>query len=588
MTFIIYFRANIPLSDKELRKILEDPQFFSDEEPLAPDNSDDDDSEEETEVIEFHDHQSDSEQEIDEDDEEGLDVESSTEYFLGKGTKWYKKEFRRTKTKKKNIVKRFPVPKLQARNIDDELDAFHQIIDVSMIDEIVKCTNIYIEYMKQFIEYTRDRDVKETTPTEIMALFGLLYLLGLKKLNHTNVLEIWTTDGTGMEIVRAVMSYKRFLFLLRCLRFDDKSTRVERRKYDKLAPIRSILDLFITNCKSAYSLGEFITIDEKLQAFRGRCSFVQYIPNKPAKYGIKIFALCDARTFYTGNLEVYCGKQPEGQYRQSNSPTDIVNRLIRHLEGSSRNLTTDNWYTSYPLALSLLERKITILGTMRKNKREIPVEFLPHRKRAVNSALYGFQKEATLVSFVPKKNKAVILLSTMHDSGVTDEATQKPEIILDYNATKGAVDTVDQMCGSYSVARKTRRWPLVIFYALLDITGINAQILFYSNQSNRKEPRRIFLKNLAFSLMKPHLKERSKILSLPKDITLFLSKYRSEETEGNEEPATKKRGRCVTCGRAKNVNTTITCDKCHNHVCKKHVLKTQLCVKCREAHTDSD
>lgn len=404
MTFIIYFRANIPLSDKELQKILEDPKFFP-AEPLPPDNPDDDDSEEETEVIEFHDHQSDSEQEIDEDDEERLDVESSTEYFLGKDkeTKWHKREFRGTKTKKKNIVKSFPVPKLQARNIDDELDALLQISDVSMIDEIVKCTNIYIEYMKQFIVYTRDRDVKETTRTEIMALFGLLYLLGLKKLNHTNVLEIWTTDGSGMEIVRAVMSYKRFLFLLRCLRFDEKQTRVERRKYDKLAAIRSILDLFIINCKSAYSLGEFITIDEKLQAFRGRCSFVQYIPNKPAKYGIKMFALCDARTFYTGNLEVYCGKQPEGQYMQSNSPTDIVNRLIRHLEGSSRNLTTDNWYTSYPLALSLLERKITILGTMRKNKREIPVEFLPHKTRAVTSSLYGFQKEATLVSFVPKK-----------------------------------------------------------------------------------------------------------------------------------------------------------------------------------------
>ncbi|GBP30200.1 hypothetical protein EVAR_94508_1 [Eumeta japonica] len=32
-----------------------------------------------------------------------------------------------------------------------------------------------------------------------------------------------------------------------------------------------------------------ITLDEQLLAFRGRCAFRQYIPNKPAKYGIKVF-----------------------------------------------------------------------------------------------------------------------------------------------------------------------------------------------------------------------------------------------------------------------------------------------------------
>ncbi|KAF5280781.1 hypothetical protein FQR65_LT14980 [Abscondita terminalis] len=64
--------ADIPLSDKKLLKILEDPDFFSDI-PVVPDNSDDDDSEEETEVIEYHDHESDSEQEIDEDHEYKLE-----------------------------------------------------------------------------------------------------------------------------------------------------------------------------------------------------------------------------------------------------------------------------------------------------------------------------------------------------------------------------------------------------------------------------------------------------------------------------------------------------------------------------------
>jgi len=64
-------------------------------------------------------------------------------------------------------------------------------------------------------------------------------------------------------------------------------------------------------CKENYTVGENRTIDEMLEGFRGRCSFLQYIPNKPNKYGIKIQALVDSRTFYTSNMEVYVGTQPD-------------------------------------------------------------------------------------------------------------------------------------------------------------------------------------------------------------------------------------------------------------------------------------
>jgi hypothetical protein len=50
--------------------------------------------------------------------------------------------------------------------------------------------------------------------------------------------------------------------------------------------------------------------------------------------------------------------------------------------------------------------------------------------------------EYTLVSYVPKKNKAVILLSTMHDGhGDINEEIGNSEIIHVYN--KSGVDTID-------------------------------------------------------------------------------------------------------------------------------------------------
>ena len=44
--------------------------------------------------------------------------------------------------------------------------------------------------------------------------------------------------------------------------------------------------------------GDNITVDEQLVPFRGRCSFIQYMPSKPDKYGIKIFWACDSETAY--------------------------------------------------------------------------------------------------------------------------------------------------------------------------------------------------------------------------------------------------------------------------------------------------
>ncbi|VVC36838.1 PiggyBac transposable element-derived protein [Cinara cedri] len=152
---------------------------------------------------------------------------------------------------------------------------------------------------------------------------------GVYKSGRTNVDEFWQRqrDSTGLDIFWITMSLQRFRFLVQSIRFDDKGTRNDRIKFDKLAPIRFIFDSFILNCKTHYLLGEYVSLDEKLIAFRGRCSFSMYIPSKPAKYGIKVFNLCDARAAYTYNLEVYLGEQPDGPYKFSNKPEDVVKRL---------------------------------------------------------------------------------------------------------------------------------------------------------------------------------------------------------------------------------------------------------------------
>jgi hypothetical protein len=80
---------------------------------------------------------------------------------------------------------------------------------------------------------------------------------------------------------------------------------------------------------------------------------------------------------------------------------------------------------------------------------------------------------------------------------------KKPEIICFYNQTKG-VDMVDQMSSNYSVARKANRWPLTVFFHLLIIAGINAQVVYFSNTQD-KILRRHFLGQLSEALTTQHI-----------------------------------------------------------------------------------
>lgn len=148
-----------------------------------------------------------------------------------------KKEFTTTKIRQHNIINVGSGSKECAKNINNKMNAFLKIINLDMIDEIIQCTNIYISNLIQRVQYSRTRDCLDTSRCEILAYFGLLFLIGMKKSHHANVKELWAADGSDIEVARAAMSYKRFLFLGSCLRFDNHETRVERRKIDKLSTL---------------------------------------------------------------------------------------------------------------------------------------------------------------------------------------------------------------------------------------------------------------------------------------------------------------------------------------------------------------
>ena len=295
--------------------------------------------------------------------------------------------------------------------------------------------------------------------------------------------------------------------------------------------------------------------------------------------------------YYLLHLEIYAGKQPVGPYSLSNKPEDVVRRLTAPISGSGRNITADNWFTDIDLVQELKEKKLSYVGTLKRNKRQLPPELVVSKGRKELSSLFGFQKDIMLVSYAPKPKKTVILVSTLHvDKEIHPDSgeQQKPSLITFYNATKGGVDTADQMCATYNVARNIKRWPMVVFFAMLNVAGINSQVIYLGNRLGTIK-RRIFLKMLSKELVAGELTRLSvKTVGMPLQLQARLKKYRppsraeSESEEAQNTPGPMAKRRCSTCTRDSGHRrlSRYECTKCHTALRLEHAIL--VCKSCFE------
>ncbi|XP_022910889.2 piggyBac transposable element-derived protein 4-like [Onthophagus taurus] len=398
-----------------------------------------------------------------EDDVDDIGKPSTSGYIAPSGLVWSLEPPAKNKIQPHNIIRR--APGLARKHMAaTPKKAFQLFVTPVIVQEIVNCTNLE----GKRVYGATGKPWKDVTVDEFLAFCGLLIHAGVDRGWDVPVYRARNIPAIFQPHSQPSMSIFRFEEIRRFVRFDDKRTRNARLETDKLAMVSYIWDLFIQQCKTCVIPDTNVTIDEQLVGFRGRCTFVQYMPSKLAKYGLKIFWMCESTSGYALDGLVYVGPH-------KNLGLEVVQTLVRGIHNSGRNLTIDNFFTSVPLATYLLDKNITVVGTLRQNKSDIPKEMKASKDRVVYSSLFCFQNNVSMVSYARKKNKCVILLSTMHhDASINDDAKRKPEIISHYNKTKGGVDIMDQMVSTYTCKRQSKGWPMTFFFNIIDVATLNA------------------------------------------------------------------------------------------------------------------
>ena len=255
-----------------------------------------------------------------------------------------------------------------------------------MIEKIVTHTNDVIETaMERFTDLLEESDkyphFRKVDKMDISAFIGLLYLRTAFRLNLQETLEIWNHES-ARDVFAMTMLYNRFQFIRRFITFDDKSTRGDRWKSDKFACQRELFEMMNEQNSKRRFPSPLLAVDETLYPYCGSIGFKQYNPSKPAKYGLLYRSLCDSSVSYTYYTLPYAGKPEEntGEPRKYYvTGTDeytkyLVTEFNRFNSIMGCNISMDRYFTSVTLAEWALDKKFTIVGAMRHDRKGTPKE----------------------------------------------------------------------------------------------------------------------------------------------------------------------------------------------------------------------
>lgn len=370
----------------------------------------------------------------------------------------------------------------------DCLDYFSLLLGGdSFFENIAKFTNENAAE-KQRITNKPDRHWTPVSVEEIKAFIGVEIYMGIYDLPQID--DYFIGDFIKCPIVQQSMTLRRYKKINQYLCISDP-THIQRPgsdNYDILYKVRPVLKI-IDTFRDFFKPGKDISVDEAMIGFKGRFCLKQYMPKKPTKWGIKIWASACSKSGYFLFGKVYLGKKEE----RNNTlllGEQVVMDVVEPYLYKNHHIYYDNFFTSFQLANLLLQRDTYSCGTVRVNRFGWPAEFKKPKTLKLNRGDSASMQSGQVVATVWRDNREVSFLSTNANPNVISQIDRKtgkgnetiqidcPQVVSQYTKNMGGVDRADQFRSYYSFGRPSKKWWKYLFHFVINTAIVNSFIIY--------------------------------------------------------------------------------------------------------------
>lgn len=470
------------------RMVLEDP---------SSETGNDTDIEESDDDSEFLYELGDISMSSDEDDSDGNDSsgneeENESESGNERWTKW----------QPTHVVNHFPftVPNPGVQLTDTAIpdspgESFALFFTPDLVREIVNETNRYAQEKLTRNSDLRRRSIwhtwKDVTVTEFLGYLGLVLRMALH--GRGDIQQFFSKQWINyMPFYGDVLRRERFLQIHWMLHVQPPSSGAAEPQ-TRSSKVKNLTAHMQGKCLELFKPYQNVAVDESTISFKGRTEFKMYNPQKPHKWGLRVFSLADCNTGYLCAFEPYYGSATTNSLPRPGLP--FTARIVMHLcdqinqsvGGDGYHVFTDRYFTSHTLAHELLRTNTHTTGTVLRNRQGLPDAVKQTMKlKKFEVRAWNFDNKELVLAWQDKRmifmlstyyNAATETLQRMNREKVVENVT-KPTAIIEYTKHMGAVDRFDHYCSSYSFLRKSIKWWKKTFFWLLEVAVVNSFIIY--------------------------------------------------------------------------------------------------------------
>ncbi|CAK9810844.1 PiggyBac transposable element-derived protein 4 [Anthophora plagiata] len=384
-------------------------------------------------------------------------------------------------------------------NVKEPIDYFTLYFTDELVQSIIKETNNYAKEeirKKQLSLDSTWHKWHDITKEEFLAFIALILNMGLIQLPY--IQEYWSTaSNSRIPFFPETFTRARLFWMLHLTKPTQRNATLRTR----IQKVSNYLEYIDAKFRQYFIPYEAVAVDESVVKFKGKIAFITYNPNKPTKWGIRIYALADSKTGYLFTILPYYGSITSDNISRPDLP--VTTRIPLHLyqklldripNAKGYHMYTDRYYTSIPLAEELLKMNCHLTGTIKVNRKGVPKEMKKPKFSTRKTVTYR-KSRTTLLAW---KDKRIITMLTNYYStnmqstrrtlcGGHIVTVNKPEMVLKYTANMGGVDRADQYASTYCFLRKSLKWWRKLFFWGLEMCVINSYIIYRISEETKNQ-----------------------------------------------------------------------------------------------------